>query len=86
MIILIILIAIYLLSVIGAYKFFQRAYYHEKGTWNMLEPELSNLFWVLLPIGNSIWSFYFLTGEWDDTKEYGGSRLAERIFKPNKKS
>ena len=60
----IILITIYLLSVYGAYKFVQLSYYHEKGIWNNIKPNNTDLITTFLPFVNSMLSIMFLLGDW----------------------
>jgi len=60
----IILITIYLLSVYGAYKFVQLSYHHEKGRWNNIKPNNTDIIVTFFPFVNSAVGIMFLIGEW----------------------
>jgi TRAP-type C4-dicarboxylate transport system permease small subunit len=67
MITLVIIIIVYLLTILGAYKFIQYAHYHEKGTWKMLDdPETSDWIFVIFPITSFLLTIAFLFGLWKD--------------------
>lgn len=61
MIFIIIAVVIYILSVIGSYKFFQMA--HSKGgRWSNINSEWGDLIMVILPLANTIYTIDFLLG------------------------
>lgn len=76
----IILIAAYLISVFGAYKYHQKMYYHKKGMLKGLEPDVSDVFAVFWPCANTVISFMLLFGTWKDAKF---KKIT--FFKPNNK-
>ena len=60
--ILIILITIYILSVIGAYKFIQTAYSTD-GIWSSLSPSQSDVFIMLCPMTSTLAAIDYLLGK-----------------------
>lgn len=61
-----ILVAVYLLSSYGAYKFIQLAHYSEIGRWKILEPGLMDIAVSIVPVTNSILAIGYLFGTWKD--------------------
>lgn len=54
------LIIIYLVSVIGAYKYTQFSHFNPKGEWYGLKPDFDDFLFMFIPIFNTVLSlFYF---------------------------
>ena len=68
MITLIIVLVIYLLSVRGSYLFIQKAHYDPMGRWQSVNPTLSDLILILIPIYNTFSAIDYLIGSWEDDK------------------
>lgn len=64
----ILLIAIYLLSVLGSYKFVQYAYYDPHGRWIMIKPEVFDILICVFPVANSFFALGYLNNDWMDNK------------------
>lgn len=61
---LIIGVLIYLVSVWGAYKFFQLSHYHPKGEYYGDTPIAALLLFILVPLMNSVVTISLLLGIW----------------------
>ena len=80
----IVILVIYLFSCLGAYKMIQKSHYHPEGRWNLLEPEITDIGYVIFPVINTYVAVEYLCGNW----RYKGFSLKERkttkFFKPKK--
>lgn len=72
---LIFLVIAYIVSVIGAFNFFQHAHYHKQGRWLGLGPDIASLFMIFIPPLNLVFSIGYLLDMWKDD-EY------RDVFKP----
>ena len=56
----IIILVVYALSAYRNYKWIQKAYYHNKGIFYGLKPNIADLLFTFIPLMNTIISFYSL--------------------------
>lgn len=54
MVTLLIIITVYLLSFLSAYKLTKYMYFNEKGIWYGLTPEFSDKFFIVCPVFNTM--------------------------------
>ncbi len=80
----IILFVVYTLSCYGAFKFVQNTHYHPQGRWNTMEPELSDVLYVVTPVVNSYYSVIYLSGGWKYKERQIKPRKETKIFRPKK--
>jgi len=64
MITILIIIAVYVLSCLGAYKFIQKAHYEEKGKFKTISPTRLDVCMIFLPFINCIMTADYIFGNW----------------------
>lgn len=74
----IIIIAVYVLSVAGAYKFIQKAH-SRGGRWSALVPDLSDVVVTFCPMLNTATAIMFLAGAWRE-EELERALIEKRNF------
>jgi len=74
-----IIILIYLLTVLGAYKFIQYTHYHKNGIWSRVTPSTADLIMIWMPFYSPIFAILFILGLWKNS-DYRETN----IFKPKK--
>ena len=71
------IVIVYVLPLWGARRFLKIAYRHKDGIWNISTPDSSDVFWVLLPVGNIIVCIDFIINGATKTKQ---SVFAKKFF------
>ena len=77
MIKILILIAIYVVSVILSFKFIQKAHYDKEGRFNHSTPNVGDFIIMILPFCNTVIAISFLIAGWKENDD-----RFENFFKP----